>query len=254
MKKRLLGSLLLLPLLASCSGFPVSKEEALNILENIEKEVENSSKSSYTQNALTVTYDAKTGNPTETTIISIYSKESKYFHTYTISTQNDGRMAESWKFVKDYTFTLENKSEITDTFIFDITRNITPSSLEQPLEKQYIVTYEKYSEEGWEKYADEYEDRLARRFSDAIEHSRNLLNDEANSLDLKSFNGNSLNLNCKQVTEGTTKQTTEYNLDIYNNQLVSIKTSVTDVSKTETTFTYSSGDITYPAFKANIQI
>ena len=125
-------------------------------------------------------------------------------------------------------------------------------TINQDLEKQYIVTYEKYTEDAWSKYATDYESRLERRFSDAIDHSRSLIKDTENTMDIKSLNGNSIFLNCKQNVKGSTLPSSEYELVVTNNQLLSIKTSYSNTSKVETSYEYSTGDIVYPNFKVTI--
>lgn len=240
MKKTLIP-LFILPLVTSCSGLPVSRDEALNILTNIEATISSTSETSYTVTTVTTTEEV------ETTQVNVYSKEKQFFHTYTISTQSTGRVSESWKFRMPYTYADGAK---TSEFIFDVTRSITPNNVND-LEKQYVITYESYTDEAWKKYSDDFEDRLSRRFSDAIDHSRSLIQDTTNTIDLKSFNGNSLFLNCKQAVEGSKTQSTEYELEISNNLLYSIKTISGD-SKVETTYKYSTGDILYPSFKVSI--
>jgi len=245
MNKKAFGLLLLFPLTASCSGMPTSKEAALNILDNIEKNVEKVCETSYTQTTIT------TVNEIETKIVNIYSRENKFFHTYTISTQSSGRISESWKFVKAYERVTEN-GVVSEDYIFDIVRIISESSLNKEQDKQYVVTYEKYSDSGWDKAAKDFEGRISKRFLDAIEHSRALLNDDTKQVSLNSWNDISLKLDSKEEVEGQTRQATQYQLDVYNNMLISIKTSSGENNETENSFVYSTGDIIYPNFKITI--
>lgn len=242
MKKRFLSSIILLPLLTSCSGFPISREDALDILQNIENEIASTSSTSYTVTTKTTTEEA------ETEVIYIYSKENQFYHTYTISNQSTGRIFESWKFRQTYKYEIKvDDQEVSEDFIFTISRNLLPSNVDD-LEKQYVVTYEKYSDESWNKYASEYEDRMARRFSDVIEHSRELVKDVSNSIDLKSINPNSIFLNSKESVVGVETQTNEYEISFTNNMLNYVKT-VSGKTTTETSFKYASGDILYPSYK-----
>ena len=245
MKNKLIVSLVLFPLLTGCSGMPISREDALDILKNIESNVASNSSLSYKATSVT------TQEESEIKTINIYSKENKFYHTYTISNQKHGNVSESWKFVMSYTTKTDGDDVVRD-YIFDITRYITQVTINQDLEKQYIVTYEKYSDETWEKYASEYENRLGRRFSDAIDHSRSLISDLENKLDLKSLNGNSIFLNCKQSNKQPTISSNEYELVVTNNQLLSIKTKYSETNKVETTYEYNTGDIVYPNFKVTI--
>ena len=245
MKKRYFALLLIAPLLASCSGLPVSREDALNIINNIEANLKAVGGTSYISTSLTSSGEASTE------LTSIYSKESKFFHTYTISSAKSGRISESWKFVQPYERIIDGTSMVSD-YIFDITRIVSESSLKNDLEKQYVVTYEPFSEETWNKYASDYEDRLNRRFLDVLSHSRTLIEDYSNKIDLRSLNGNSIFLDYKEEVEGITTQSTEYEINIKNNQLISLKTISDDQLKTETSYKYTVGDIMYPSFKVTI--
>lgn len=239
--KKILTTLVLLPLLTACSGMPVSREDSLVILQNIENNLANVISTSYTVTAKTKSEDV------ETEVVYIYSKENKFYHTYTITTQSTGRISESWRFKQTYEYA--NSDETAD-FIFAISRSITPSNIND-LEKQYVVTYEKYSDSAWDKYASDYEDRLARRYSDGIEHSRELIKDLTASVDLKSFNSTSLFLNSKETTVGVETQTNEYEISFSNVYLSYIKTT-SGKTTVDTTFKYSTGDVMYPAFKISI--
>ena len=234
------------PLLTSCSGFPISRSDALNIVSNIEKEIANYNVKAYTVTSKTTSGDNKT------TIVSIYSKESKYYHTYSIYTQSNGRVTESWKFVMSYQYDLNEKETTTADFIFDVQRRLNPNNVDKEVAPQYIVTYEKYSEEAWRKYADDYENSLIRRHTDSLEHCRSLIKNEENEIDLKSFNGNSLFLNCKQKVLATTSQVSEYEINFSNNEITWIKNVTNQTNYSETTINYDSGDINYPAFKVTI--
>lgn len=240
MKNKLI-ILSILPLLTSCSGLPISREDALNVLQNIEKEYVSLTSTSYFVSSKTTT------DENETEAYYIYSKENKFYHTYTISTQSTGRIGESWKFKQTYKY---ETNDSTEDFIFTITRIITPQNLHD-LEKQYVVTYEKYSDEAWQKVANEYEDRLARRYSDVIEHSRELIKDVSNPIDLKSMNSNSLFLKSNESVVGAETQTNEYEISISNNILNYIKT-ISGKTIVETNFKYASGDIIYPSYKITI--
>ena len=250
MNKKLLISLTLLPLLASCSGFPVSNDEALNIINNIEADAVSSTGSSYKMTSIRTL--AETIEKTVTT----YDKDSKFYHTYTITSLNvntkeqTGRVSENWKFVMPYTSKNSSGEEQTKDYIFDIERKILPSTINEEIEKQYTVTYENYSIESWEKIAKEYEDRLLRRFSDGLEHSRLLINSNPSSLELKSFNEYSLYLNYKD-DQAEEIQRSEYTIDIFNSKLMSIK-SLSSGTKSEITYDYSGAEITYPSFKVTI--
>ena len=245
MKKRYLGLLLVAPLLASCSGLPVSREDALSIISNIEANLKAVGGTSYVSTTLT------TLGESSTELTSIYSKEVKFFHTYTISSAKSGRISEAWKFVLPHEM-IKDGQPVTSDFIFDITRIVSESSLKNDLEKQYVVTYEPYTEEAWNKYASDYEDRLNRRFLDALSHSRSLIEDTSNRIDIRSLNGNSFFLDYKEEVEGIKTQSTEYEINVKNNQLISLKTISDDETKTETNYKYSTGDIIYPSFKVTI--
>ena len=250
MNKKIIASLLIFPLLTSCSGFPVSREDALLIIKNIEADLSYTGGISYTSTSIRTTSDS------EEKTISLYDKEKQYFHTYTITTTgqgNDqtGRVSESWKFVMPYTSKTASGEDITKDYIFDIDRKILPSTVDEDIEKQYTVTYEIYSEESWSKAAKEYEDRLTRRFSDALEHSRLLINNENNDVELKSFNEYSLYVHFKENDQSQTLSNNEYELNVSNAQLISIKT-VSGETKVETKFEYESSEISYPSFKVTI--
>lgn len=250
MNKKILISLCTFPLLASCSGFPVSSSEALNIITNVESDIATKSGTSYQMTSI------RTLTESIEKTVTVYDKENQYYHTYTITSLNintkdqTGRVSENWKFVMPYTSKNSSGEEQTKDYIFDIERKILPSTIDEDIDKQYTVTYENYSAESWAKVAEEYEDRLNRRFSDGLEHSRLLINSNSGYLDLKSFNEYSLNLYYKDEKTLDT-QKTEYSIDIFNAQLMSIK-SVSSGTTTETTYQYSVGDITYPAFKVTI--
>ena len=96
MNKRYFALLLVCPLLASCSGLPVSREDCLNIINNIEANLKVTGGTSYTSISTTTTGEVSSE------LTSIYSKENKFFHTYTISSAKSGRISESWKFVMAY--------------------------------------------------------------------------------------------------------------------------------------------------------
>ena len=250
MNKRLIASLLVFPLLASCSGFPVSREDALNIIKNIEEDLSTRSGVSYSS-----TSERKASDSIEKTV-SYYDKEKMFFHTYTITTTGQGgdetgRVSENWKFVMAYTSKSSSGEEVTKDYIFDIERKILPSTVDEDIEKQYTVTYEVYSEESWSKSAKEYEDRLARRFSDALEHSRLLISNENNDVELKSFNEYSLFVHYKDSDQSETLRNSEYQLDVSNYQLVSI-INVSGETRVETKFDYATKEISYPSFKVTI--
>ena len=240
--KKSLTVLVLLPLLSSCSGFPISREDALNVLQNIEVEVPNVTSTSYQVSTKTTTEEV------DTETVYIYSKENQFYHTYTISSQTAKGVSESWRFRQTHKYEVEGSTP--EDFIFTISRNISPSNIDE-LEKQYVVTYEKYSDESWAKIANEYEESLSRRYSDVIEHSRELIKDASNPLDLKSFNGNSIYLNSSESVIGAETQTNKYEISISNNYLNYIKT-VSGKTAVETTFKYVSGDVIYPAYKITI--
>ena len=230
----------LFPLLASCSGLPVSRDDALNILNAIEKDA--ISDTSYTSKVVTETKESRVE------LVSIFSKENKFYHTYTIETRfesNFDRVNEAWRFKKAYVF----EDGTSEDFIFNVIRD--NHNLNQELEKQYVVTYEKYSDDAWDKYATDYKNSLSRRFQDAIEHSRELIKDNTNSITLQSLNSNSLHLDFKQAVEGSETHSTQYQLDVTDNLLYSIKT-VSSESTVTTTYSYATGDILYPGFKITI--
>ncbi len=242
MRNKLLFVLSILPLATSCSGFPISREEAVNIVNNVEAGLATLQVTAYTATSTTV------ANDSETKIVSFYSRESKFFHTYTIESRNNGRVSESWRFVMPYQYETR-EGQKTDDFIFDVNRRVTPTSVNADLEEQYVVAYELYTAEAWKVYADDYENRVIKRFADSLNHCRSLLANTLNEVELKSFNGNSLFLGSKQSSSGTSTQSTEYEIFISNNQLMSVKNSTNKTNYTETTYKYASGDITYPSFK-----
>ena len=245
MRVKKLIPLAIFPLLTSCSGIPISREDALSVISNIEYELSVNPATTYKSTSKTVATDS------ETTLVNVYSSENMFFHTYTISSQNNGRVNESWRFVMDY----KNKDSEDEPkkYIFDVVRTINQNTYNQPIEKQYTITYENYSEEAWSKIADEFEDRLTRRFSDALDHAKNLLKDETTSLDLKSFNNYSLYLDSKEVSQGSTSIETEYELNVQNSQLISIKNVGSDGTSVLTEFEYSVGDILYPSIDITIR-
>ena len=244
MRNKKLIPLLLFPLLTGCSGIPISREDALSIITNLEYELAQNPATEYKSTSKTVSADS------ETTLVNIYSREKMFFHTYTISSQNNGRVSESWRFVMEY----KNKDSEGDpkNYIFDVVRIINQNTYNQPLEKQYTVTYENYSEDAWTKIALEFEDRLTRRYTDALDHAKNLLKDETTSLDLKSFNNYSLYLDSKEVSQGSTSIETEYELNVMNSQLISIKNVASDGTSVLTEFEYNVGDILYPTIDITI--
>jgi len=243
--------LTLIPLTASCSGFPISREEALGVLDNIEASSQSVSATSYT--ATRDTYQ----NNEKTTVVSIYNRDSKFFHTYTIYTKNNGRFEESWKFVMNYEYQTINNGVTTKAsrdFIFDVSRSTTPSGINAEDSRKYIVTYELYSDDAWAKYASEYENKLKTNLIDALHSSRSLIKDETNTVDLKSLNKSSIYLNCKRSIVGSTTKSSEYELDVQNGRLVSVKNEKSENDKSELSYKYSTGDVVYPDFETKILI
>lgn len=253
MKRRIALVLLTLPLAASCSGFPISKEDALNIISSLETTVSSVSARSYRSDR--VTQD----NDDNTTVVSIYSKESKFFHTYSIISKNNGRFSESWRFVMNYQYKMVSEDgtstiDASKDFIFYVVRSTMPNDVDAKPEDRNNVSYEPYSEEAWKKYSDDYEGRLERSFSDALQVSKTLINDSKSEVDLKSFNSNSIHIDSKTKISGSSTQESKYTLDIQNGSLMSIKNSVSDKNYTETKYEYSTGDILYPEFKLKTPI
>ena len=248
MKRRIALVLLTLPLAACCSGFPISKEDALNIISSLETTVSSVSARSYRSDR--VTQD----NDDNTTVVSIYSKESKFFHTYSIISKNNGRFSESWRFVMNYQYKMVSEDgtstiDASKDFIFYVVRSTMPNDVDAKPEDRNNVSYEPYSEEAWKKYSDDYEGRLERSFSDALQVSKTLINDSKSEVDLKSFNSNSIHVDSKTKISGSSTQESKYTLDIQNGSLMSIKNSVS-----ETKYEYSTGDILYPEFKLKTPI
>jgi len=257
--KKVFVPLLILPLLASCSGFPVSRDDALAIIDNVHSSVEPNSATSYTSTMATSTNDGTT------TVVSIYSRENKFFHTYTIRDREEGQdsIAESWKFVRE-SITKVGDEEISNIYIYDVVTSL--SKVDSPkgteIKKQYVTTYVKYTPEAWDEVAKDYESRLSRRFFDALDHSKNLVNDLSNNIELKSFNGSSLYLkNINEVKSEIITQQDEYELSFSNGRLDSIKTlfketnnstKTTKFNNVETTYSYSVGDIIYPDYKTPV--
>lgn len=253
MKRRIALVLLTLPLAASCSGFPISKEEALNVISSLETTVSSVATRSYRSDR--VSQD----NDDNTTVVSIYSKESKFFHTYSIISKNNGRFSESWRFVMNYQYKMVSEDgtstiDASKDFIFYVVRSTMPNDVDAKPEDRNNVSYEPYTEEAWKKYSDDYEGRLERSFSDALQVSKTLINDSKSEVDLKSFNGNSIHVDSKTKISGSSTQVSKYTLDIQNGLLMSIKNSVSDKSYTETKYEYNTGDILYPEFKLKTPI
>lgn len=253
MKRRIALVLLTLPLAASCSGFPISKEEALNVISSLEMTVSSVATRSYRSDR--VTQD----NDDNTTVVSIYSKESKFFHTYSIISKNNGRFSESWRFVMNYQYKMVSEDgtstiDASKDFIFYVVRSTMPNDVDAKPEDRNNVSYEPFSEEAWKKYSDDYEGRLERSFSDALQVSKTLINDSKSEVDLKSFNSNSIHIDSKTKISGSSTQESKYTLDIQNGLLMSIKNSVSDKNYTETKYEYNTGDILYPEFKLKTPI
>lgn len=250
MRKSLL-LLTLVPLTASCTGFPISRNDALGVIDSIEQNIVNVVATSYTSTRETYL------NDDQTTVVSIYNRDEKFFHTYSIYTKNNGRLEESWKFVMNYEYQTVNNGVTTTAFrnfIFDVTRSTTPSGINAEDSKKYIVTYELYSDEAWAKYASEYENRLSNNLSDALNSSRALIKDETNTIDLKSLNKTSLYLNCQRSIVGSTTKKSEYELEVQNGRLVSVRNDRSENDRSELSYKYSTGDVVYPAFETKILI
>lgn len=248
MNKKHLIPLLIIPLVTSCNGFSCSKEEALTIVNTISDYIKTTTPfEEYCQKRETVLDDV-----VETTQ-TVYSSSAKYYHTWTISTQSNGRVNEYWKFVMNYEDSSEpDESKKMKKFIFDVTRKITPSTVDEDLDKQYTPTYEPYSDELWAKYAKDFEDNLLIKYTDALTHAKTLLEENDSLLSLKSSNANSFYLLSSNEVEGSTKSNSYYEISFKNNQLLSLRNETSDKNKTNYSFAYSAGDIYYPAFKITI--
>lgn len=249
--RKLFGVLFLIPLAASCSGFPISRDDALKVITTIENGVDTASSTSYTSTRV------NTNGEYKVTTVGIYSKEKKFFHTYTIRSESISRVEEKWRFVMLYQYEVEGdsgKSTESKNFIFEVTRKIRQDKTNPDDGSNFDVTYEDYTAENWKKYASEYEGTLKKSLTDALESSKSLIADKTNEIDLKSFNGNSLYLNCKSSTVGSTTQQAEYELNVSNGQLISINDIKSETSSTELSYKYSTGDINYPNIKTKIRI
>lgn len=234
--KKYYAVLLMLPLLASCRGNVISRSDALKVSDNIRKElVSNVEFDAYTQVVETATQST-------TTVYNFYSRADKFFHTYTIKTEDGGRVDESWRFVKEYEINGETKD-----YIFSVVRDIREVNY-QDLSKQYVVNYEEYTDEAWEVYANEYENRLLVLHTDALNHVDALLGDTTtDNLEIRSSNENSLYLLSTQQVEGTEKTDTKYEVIFTNNRLESI-VNISDTDEVKNNIAYSIGDIYYPSF------
>ena len=249
--RKVFALLFLIPLATSCSGFPISRDEALKVINTIQKSVDSVSSTSYTSTRV------NNNGSYKVTTVSMYSKEKQFFHTYTIRSESVARVEESWRFVMNYQYEVETdsgKKTESKNFIFEVTRKIREGKTNPDDGSNFDVVYELYSSATWKKYATEYEGTLKRSFTDALESSKTLIADKTNQIDLKSFNSNSLSLNCKSSTMGSTTQQAEYELNVTNGQLISINDIRSETSSIELSYKYSTGDIVYPAINTKIRL
>lgn len=260
MNKKLLVLIPSISLLASCSGFPISKNDALVIIDNIEIAVEQGIEAeNFT--LTTVSKSSANGVSTTDTNVHVYSPINKFYHTYRVyeyenpenkPTNSGTTVSESWKFVKEQ---VDEADNVNKKWIFDVTRYISQSIYTDNKQYDYIVTYELYSDEAWKLVADNYEQKyLTTPLTSALTRCKELLANEAYSTETQSFNGDSLALQAvREITEGT-NQVNRYNANVYNKRLYNTYSSNTvytsdgneSVTYQEANYKYSISDIYYP--------
>lgn len=254
MNKKLFLLLTVAPILSSCSGFPISKDDALRIAGTIEANLSED----FSHSDFNITSVSKSSNGSleiTDTNVYIYSVESKFYHTYRVYESSDpynrGTVYESWKYVKD---AVDSKDKENKTWIFDVTRVISQSIYIDDKQYNYIVSYELFTEEAWENAVDGYEKKLiVVPIQNALTRTKELIANESYDVDVFSFNGDSLALNAKREIEEDASQVNTYSMNIFNNRLLSTYSSNSSTTEEtvsnsfqETIYKYSAGDIYYP--------
>lgn len=210
--------------MASCHGFGISRNDALEVLANIENVLQNSDIfDEYHQ-----TVEETKGSEINSNDY-FFSNSVKYCHSYEI--KNNSFSAESWNYVKN-------------DIIYRVVRNISVKGEE--IIDQYTTTEQDYTDLAWKEISDVWMNRIVNLHLETLNGIKTLIKDETSNLDLKSANANSIYILSTQETEGSEKFTTKYEAVVLNNKLSSIVNETSETTKIINRISYSIGDIYYP--------
>lgn len=224
--KVLIPSLLIAPALCACHGISITPEEALAIIENINKAI--ADKPPF-DNFVEIYKNKKPTSEIEEK--KFFNKELKFFHHYRIVLNSD--VSENWTYVKD-------------NYIYDVNR-ITTGAIDPGDTPKYTITSKvAYSDSAWSEREKTFINDVFSFYSSALNNCKKFVDDTAINVTFSSSNTTSLYTTARQKVEATESKEIVFNYEFKNSQLVFQNRA--DDENTETyEWSYGEVKIAYPA-------
>jgi len=218
--------LLIVPLVTSCRGMLISGDVALDVLDNVQKKIDDNSidYSKFTYNCKQTNGD---GNVLEQKVI--FDKGAKFYYSYAVSALH---IEEHWAYVKNNNNN-ENKIYLCSRYDGALDENGFPA---------VAIVISDYSDESWKESENAIIGDINFHLSLAIDYSRRLVEYEktvSNSgIQFSSFNDNSL---CAEGHVDLMK----YYYQIDDSKIISYSMEVNETHYTTFTCSYERAQITY---------
>jgi len=218
--------LLIVPLATSCRGMLISGDVALNILDNVQKRIDDN-----TIDYSKFTYNYKQTNGEDNVLEQkvIFDKGAKFYYSYTVSALH---VEEHWAYVKDNS-NKENKIYIGSRYDGALDENGFPA---------VAIVISDYSDENWKENENIIIADINFHLSLAIDYSRRLVEYEkaiSNSgIQFSSINDNSI---CAEGNVDLMK----YYYQIDDSKIISYSMEVDETHRTSFTCSYERAQITY---------